>query len=261
MTITTRFYFFAWFHLDLSTVEALGVEWRETNFLRTLNQRTRTRRLAQLRRRRRRKRRRIRRRKDASSNLTASSTSPLLSNHRHRLSGELFSHKQGAEDGAQGFDDREKGDVVRVGVLHGGVAISRSSSSSSSSLSAWHFIPSPSLNRNHIGGGGGSSRSVGVGSGQEETEGVLGSGFWPLLVDDLSNVPLLLVRFPSLDGAAPLSFTQTHGAPAWVEEVQRSLRWCNSERKGGMFQPKSATLAMSSDDCYGLGKTMALNKA
>lgn len=87
----------------------------------------------------------------------------------------------------------------------------------------------------------------------------LGSGLWPLLLDDstVQSAPLLLLRMPVLDGLSPHYLqggsSSPFGAPSWVADVYARLRWCDADRKGGIFKPKSASVAMSADDCYGRG--------
>ena len=187
------FYLYAWNHLDLKSVEAVGVEWRETNFLRTL---------------------RLRRASDLATN------------------------------NAEGiFGWGGPWDAVRVSVIEGAVAFAASSTSpefeakrtsavESDAPGTWKFAP---LGRQNS---------------------VLGNAFWPLVVEDpqLRDPPLMLLRFPALDGATPGALRSDFGGPRWIDDLFGRLKWCKTERSGGMFKPKSASLSMSSDDCYGDGQ-------
>jgi hypothetical protein len=222
-------------------VEALGVEWRETNFLRTLGHR----------------RRAFARRRAAAAASKAAGAGAAAQAARDDTAAGAAESSSGVWGVGGLFGRGGAWDVARVALLDGAVAVTQSSSdpgrdrrsSSSSSGGGGELVVPGDV---HAGPGGWFVRRV-------RRAACLGHGLWPLLVDDptVSHAPLLLLRLPALDGLSPNHFQGAPsplGAPPWLAEVYAKLRWCDAERKGGMFKPKSAGVAMSADDCYGLGK-------
>ena len=248
-------------------VEELGVEWRETNFLRTLGHRRQA--LA-----RRRAMRAASAAADAplttalgyaaeranSTTVTSSNSLPLAAAAQSSVWG---------KGGLFGWGDGPW-DVVRVALLDGAIAVAQSSSDPERTAAAAAAT---------VGAASGSGKGVAevadrtvlrtrdanVGpSGwrfhRVPRRACLGSGLWPLLLDGstVQSAPLLLLRMPVLDGLSPHylqggSSSSPFGAPSWVADIYTKLRWCDADRKGGIFKPKSASVAMSADDCYGRG--------
>lgn len=156
-------------------------------------------------------------------------------------------------------------DVARVALLDGAIAVAQSSSDPEHTVAA---LGAPVVREDATESTGKTMPLSGdVNSGPSGWRfhrvprgSCLGSGLWPLLLDDstVQAAPLLLLRMPVLDGLSPHHLqggsSSPLGAPSWVAEVYKRLRWCDADRKGGIFKPKSTSVAMSADDCYERGK-------
>ena len=144
------FYFFVWCHLDLASVEKLGVEWRESNFLRTTRLRV------------------------------------LRQKGRNAPQGNASAHDRGL------FGWGGPLDVARVAVLpNGAAAYGRSSSKLQPGMDPpWRLVPADRRPEGRQDRGRSSA---------------LGFHFWDLVTrrTEVAASPLLLLRFPGLDGASP----------------------------------------------------------